>query len=101
MWWKIFHILINLIECFHSHGQHLGKFIGTKQSVCIRKEFNSRGLVWDTNMTTDLLFWDTNTAAVKSCENTLLIEESTYFAFLLEMKIGPTRVERTFWASSR
>ena len=29
------------IECFHSHGQHLFKFIGTKESVCIRKEFNS------------------------------------------------------------
>ena len=29
------------IECFHSHGQHLCKFMGTKESVCIRKEFNS------------------------------------------------------------
>ena len=29
------------IECFHSHGQHLCKFIGTKESVCMRKEFNS------------------------------------------------------------
>ena len=31
------------IERFHSHGQHLCKFIGTKESVCIRKEFNSHG----------------------------------------------------------
>ena len=30
------------IECFHSRGQHKCKFIGTKESVCIRKEFNSR-----------------------------------------------------------
>ena len=30
------------IECFHSRGQHLSKFIGTKESVCIRKEFNSQ-----------------------------------------------------------
>ena len=30
-----------VIECFHSRGQHLCKFIGTKESVCIRKEFNS------------------------------------------------------------
>ena len=30
------------IECFHSRGQHLYKFIGTKESVCIRKEFNSQ-----------------------------------------------------------
>ena len=29
------------IECFHSHGQHLCKFMGTKESICIRKEFNS------------------------------------------------------------
>ena len=30
-----------LTERFHSPGQHLCKFIGTKESVCIRKEFNS------------------------------------------------------------
>ena len=29
------------IECFHSRGQHLCKFIGTKGDVCIRKELNS------------------------------------------------------------
>ena len=29
------------IECFHSRGHHLWKFIGTKESVYIRKEFNS------------------------------------------------------------
>ena len=29
------------ILCFHSCGQHLCKFIGTKESVYIRKEFNS------------------------------------------------------------
>ena len=27
-------------RAFHSRGQHLWKFIGTKESVCIRKEFN-------------------------------------------------------------
>ena len=30
-----------VIERFHSRGQHLCKCIGTKESVCIRKEFNS------------------------------------------------------------
>ena len=30
------------IECFHSRGQHICKFIGTKECVCIRKEFNSQ-----------------------------------------------------------
>ena len=34
--------LAGFIECFHSRGQHLCKFIGTKESVCIRKEFNSQ-----------------------------------------------------------
>ena len=29
------------LECFHSRGQHLCKCIGTKESVCIRKELNS------------------------------------------------------------
>ena len=28
------------IECFHSRGQHICKFIGTKESVCIKKELN-------------------------------------------------------------
>ena len=37
-----FHSLGNVwIECFHSRGQDLCKFIGTKESACIRKEFNS------------------------------------------------------------
>ena len=36
------HIAIKLyIECFHSRGQHICKFIGTIKIVCIRKEFNS------------------------------------------------------------
>ena len=35
------HLKAIMIECFHSSGQHLCKFIGTKESVCIRKEFNS------------------------------------------------------------
>ena len=30
------------IECFHSRGQHLCKFIRTKESICIRKEYNSQ-----------------------------------------------------------
>ena len=34
--------LIRRIERFHSRGQHLCKFIGTKESVCIWKEFNSQ-----------------------------------------------------------
>ena len=31
------------MERLHSRGQHLCKFIGTKESVCIKKEINSHG----------------------------------------------------------
>ena len=33
--------LVCSMECFHSRGPHLCKFIETKESVYIRKEFNS------------------------------------------------------------
>ena len=33
------------IECFHSCGQHLCKFIETKESLSIRKEFNSQRIL--------------------------------------------------------
>ena len=58
------------IECFHSRGQRLRKLIGTKESVCIRKEFNSHRIGSDTNMAQVLFFWDTNMAPLTSCENT-------------------------------
>ena len=38
----IIYRLTTYIECFHLRGQHLCKFIGTKESICIRKEFNSQ-----------------------------------------------------------
>ena len=74
---------MNFILCFHSRGQRLCKFIGMKESVYIRKEFNShrtgleqkngrRFIVWETNMAAVSLFWDTNMAAMTSCENTQL-----------------------------
>ena len=37
----LFRVVVR-IECFQSRGQHLCKFIGTKEIVCIRKEFNSQ-----------------------------------------------------------
>ena len=33
-------VIINTIDRFPSRGQHLCKFKGTKESVCVRKEFN-------------------------------------------------------------
>ena len=67
----MFTIFLKFMERFHSRGHHLCKFIRTKESVCIRKECNPTGMVWDTNMATVSLFWDTNVAAVTLCENTL------------------------------
>ena len=61
------------IERFHSRGQHISKFIGTKESLCIRKEFNFHRMSWYTNMAAVSLFWNTNMAAVTSCENTLYV----------------------------
>ena len=57
------------IEGFHSRGQHLCKFIGTKEIVYIRKDFSTPiGLVWYTNMAAISLFWNTNMTAVTSCQ---------------------------------
>ena len=60
--------------CFHSRGQYLCKFIGTKESVYISKDvqlpqdwFGTQ--IW-LNMAAVSLFWDTNMAAMTSCENT-------------------------------
>ena len=79
----------NFIECFHSRGQHLGKFIGAKESVCIRNEFNSHRI--GLPLAAVSLFWETNVAAVTSCENTLLEDDLSvdtmcclfYFVFVL------------------
>ena len=38
--WGTFKGTLQAIECFHSLGKHICKFIGTKESVCIRNEFN-------------------------------------------------------------
>ena len=61
------------IERFHSRGQQPCKFIGTKESFYIRKEFNSHRIVLGHQHAGAAvsLFWDTNMAAVTSYENTL------------------------------
>ena len=35
------HFIHFVIERFHSRGHHLCKFIGTKESFCVRNESNS------------------------------------------------------------
>ena len=39
--WVTLWVALTFIECFHSRGQHLCKCFGTKEIICIRKEFNS------------------------------------------------------------
>ena len=39
---KLITLLFRFIERFQSRGQHLCSFIGTKESTCMRKEFNSQ-----------------------------------------------------------
>ena len=61
---------IYFTECFHSRGQHLCKFIRTKESVCIRKEFNSHRICLGHQHGRRFIVM----AAVTSCENTLYFE---------------------------
>ena len=61
-----------IIERFHSRDYRPYWFTETKERICIKIEFDSKGLVWDTNMAAISLFWDTYMAAVTSCENTPL-----------------------------
>ena len=62
-------------ERFHSRGQQLCKRIGTKESLYIRKEFNSHriglGHQHGRRFMTLLSFWGTDMAAMTSGENAL------------------------------
>ena len=86
------------IDRFHSRGQHLCKFIGTKESVYIRKEFNSTGLVWDTNMAAVSLFWNTNIKrSIERCDWFIKrIQTRVAFGWLSELSAVKTSRPRTF-----
>ena len=74
------------IERFHSRDQHLCKFIGTKESVYMKKKSSTpRGLVWNTNLATVSLCWNTNMAAVTSCENALYFSTATLLCYCLSL----------------
>ena len=47
------------------------QIFGTKESVCIRKEFNSYRTGLGHQHGRRFIVWNTNMAAVTSCENTL------------------------------
>ena len=49
-----------LTERVHSPGQHLCKFIATKESVCIRQEFNSHRIGLEDQHGPVSLFCDTD-----------------------------------------
>ena len=59
------------IERFHSRGQHPCKFIGTKESIYIRKEFNSQRILLVHQHGRRFIVLDTNMVALTLCENAL------------------------------
>ena len=59
------------IERFHSRGQHLCKFIGTKEIIYIRKEFNSQRIFLVHQHGRRFIVLDTNMVALTLCENAL------------------------------
>ena len=81
------------IEHFHSRGQHLCKFIGTKENVCRWKEFNSHrtGLGHQHGRPSIVLIWPPR-RHVKTLYNNFggLIMSSDYVT--LPRKLGLNRV---------
>ena len=60
-----------IIERFQSRGQQLSKFMRTKEIVYIRKESNSHRICLEHQHGRRFIVWNTNMAAVTSCENAL------------------------------
>ena len=67
-----FVLIVSTVERFHSRGQQLCKFFGTKETCSMRK----RILVWNINMAAALLYWYINTADVTSCAVEMLYSAS-------------------------
>ena len=63
---------LGAIERIHSRGQHLCKFIATKESFYKRKEYNSHRIFLVHQHVRCFIVWNTNMADVTSRENTLL-----------------------------
>ena len=73
-------VIINTIERFHSRGQHPCKFIGTKESVCIRKEFNSHRIILVHQHGRRFIVWNTNMAPKRSINDVVDDEETGKFS---------------------
>ena len=67
------HLLHRLLEAvilgFHSHDKQPCFLTETKKRICIKIEFNSRRINWDSNMAVVSSFRGSNMAAVTSGEN--------------------------------
>ena len=59
------------IERFQSPGQHVGKFVGTKESVHIRRRFDFYRIGLEYQHGRRFIVRDTNMAAVTSYESAL------------------------------
>ena len=76
-----------IIERFHSRGQQLSKFMRTKEIVYIRKESNSHRICLEHQHGRRFIVWNTNMAAVTSCENGSIETnhgKRTFFGFLIQ-----------------
>ena len=66
-----------IIECFHSRGSDVAStyanLLEQKKAFAKGKNSTPTGLSWYTKMAAVSLFWNTNIAAVTSCENALYI----------------------------
>ena len=51
-------------------GSIYSTLLEQKKTFTQEKSSTPTGMVWDTNIVAVLLFWDTNMAAMTSCENT-------------------------------
>ena len=67
-----------LIKRFHSRGQNLCKFIVSKESVYIRKEFNSHKIGLEHQYGRRFIVWNTNMAAVTPYETLYWFHSEAY-----------------------
>ena len=65
------------IERFHSRDKQPYWITETKESIYIKMNSIPGELVWYTIMAAISLFWETNMAAVTSCENALLFRDKS------------------------
>ena len=72
-------VILSAIECFHSRGEHVCKFLEQNESVCIRKEFKSHRIGLGHQHGAVSLFWDTNMAA--GCHVKTLYKENAFISY--------------------